>query len=143
MAPKAKKQNTDVKKFDPDKLAEFIEDAKSSHPEAAPILDKIIEGSCREGNIASWVGSFVASDDKEETHAHDLYHLFPAEDRTTYTTRGCAGGIAKIHMFQWGVDPADGFSLGNDDDVITMISIIGGGTKQKTLLHFGMEKVGI
>ena len=132
MSPKPKKQKIDAKKFDPDKLAEFIEEAKTSHPEATPILNKIVEGSAQEGGIAAWVGSFVATDDKAANHALELYGLLPPEDRTTYTTGGFTDGIAKLHMFQCGVDPADGFSLGNDDDVLTMISIILGCGEFKT-----------
>ena len=98
----AKARTGDLVKFDPDRVKEFLDAAKLSHPDAEKIIDGITAGIAQHGDFFSWMGAVL--------DARKLHEAFPVTADQRLIDSSWPTGLNTAQLWMFGTMPEDGFS---------------------------------
>ena len=104
MAPRAKKARGDsVMKFDPEKLVEYMQDAKTVHTDAAWLLEAVCKNLRDHNGIEGFLQSFYTDQNKAADAAEALWQKFvPVSGIPYFTGNFSQPGLKHCHLYMLG-----------------------------------------
>ena len=122
---KGSEASTLATKFEPERLNEFLDEAKRGHTDAATILDTLTAEAAKHGGIEEWLHAATTADaDIAKEFAQYVDQAFAKHTHVEYHDGSFSDGLTQIRIPQCGLAKKDGFSMPCDDDILGMVAII-------------------